>query len=317
MTTAVTEAILQSERKFYVYVHRRVSDGRVFYVGKGKGYRHSTTAGRNKYWHRVAKKHGWFWEKPYENLTEACAHSIEKMLIYALRPQLTNVTDGGEGVSGLRHTEETKRKMVANRGSFTPWLKGKKMPEAMRAKLRLAKLGTHQSPEHAQKSRTNKIGKRQPRDAVERTRRARSKKIINSDGEIFPSATDAARQLSARLGKYVSQGNISLSAQFNRNNAYGLTWSYDTSKIPEFRPTLYRDKTVLCVEQGEVFGSAQAATEWVREWRGSANNQCITQAARSGGTAYGYHWRYIADDEQLPDNLKHDSKVEKLRKFAA
>lgn len=97
------------KNKFYVYVHRRETDGRIFYVGKGKGNRAGQSHGRNKYWKNVAQKHGWFWEKPYENLTEACAHSIEKMLIHSIgKGNLTNICDGGEGFSGGKLSERSR-----------------------------------------------------------------------------------------------------------------------------------------------------------------------------------------------------------------
>lgn len=284
---------MKNERRFYVYVHRRKTDGRIFYVGKGNGYRCSTTNGRNKYWHRVAKKHGWTWEKPYQNLTESCAHMIEKMLIYALRHQLTNVTDGGEGVCGLVHTEETKRKMVANRKpGWIPHLAGKKMPQETKDKLRIAHLGKRQSPEHAAKSRVSKLGKSQPQSARDFISKLKSKPVISSNGEIFPSATEAARALSIRLGLSCSQGNISMVANGLRENAYGLSWSYDVTTTPCFCPTKYREKSIICNENGMVFHSVQAAKEWVISWRGSAHNQCISQSARDGGSAYGFHWRY-------------------------
>lgn len=218
---------MQNERRFYVYIHRRQSDGRIFYVGKGCHYRHSTTNGRNKYWHRVARKHGWYWEILHSSLPECCAHSIEKMLISALKPMLVNVTDGGEGVSGLKHTAAAKRKMVENRKpGFVPYWSGKKMPDALKAKFRAAKLGKAQSPEHAAKSRTAKLGKPQPQSAKDATRRIKSRQIQSGNGEIFPSAAEAARKLSERLSVNCSQGNISMAATGRRNTAYGLTWAY-------------------------------------------------------------------------------------------
>ena len=283
---------MHQDRRFYVYVHRRKTDGSVFYVGKGYGPRLKSLSGRNRYWRNVANKHGWYPDLVYEKLPEACSHYIERILIRAIgKSNLCNLTDGGEGPSGMICTEETKEK------------------------LRKARLGKPQSPEHAAKSRSAKLGKKQPVSAVEGLHQRKSKPIISSDGEIFPSASEAARVLSRRLGKYVSQGNISMCARNMRDNAYGVSWSYDLTKIPAFRPRNYQEKMTLCVEAGKVFKSTQKAKEWVKGWRGTANGQCITQAAREGTMAYGYHWRYVADDEELPEAVMPD--VEKLRRYAA
>jgi hypothetical protein len=93
---------------FYVYVHRRASDGRVFYVGKGHGNRAWSTA-RNKHWHRVAKKHGLKVEIFQDGLQEWYAFELEMGLIALYgRENLCNMTDGGEGTSGFKHCEETR-----------------------------------------------------------------------------------------------------------------------------------------------------------------------------------------------------------------
>lgn len=216
------------DRKFYVYVHRRETDDTIFYVGKGRRDRAKDAYGRNRYWVRTANKHGWYHEIMKKDLPEVCSHCIEIIQIFIGRKhKITNITNGGEGVSGLVHSEETKRKMTANRkpGFVGCWL-GKKMPDEMKAKFRAAKLGKSQSPEHAQKSRTAKTGKKQPRHAVEIVRAAKSKAVENTAGEVFVSATEAARQMSARLSANCSQGNISMCCAGKRHLAYGYGWRY-------------------------------------------------------------------------------------------
>ena len=217
---------MKNDRRFYVYVHRRKTDGRVFYVGKGCGNRAKTKSGRNSYWKKIVVKHGFVSEIYRGNLTECCAHSIEKMLIASNRVALVNVTDGGEGVSGLVHTDTSKSKMSGPRPNAKAFWSGKPMTDEMKEKFRKAKIGKPQSPEHAAKSRIAKLGKPQPASAREATRLLKSKAIKSSDGVIFSSATDAARKMSERLGLNCSQGNISMAATGLRKTAYGLAWEY-------------------------------------------------------------------------------------------
>lgn len=98
---------MQNDRRFYVYVHRRKSDGSVFYVGKGKGGRYKRKQGRSEYWHRTANRHGWECEIVFPNLTEQCAFSIEKALISSI-DGLVNLCTGGEGAAGIPKSEAWK-----------------------------------------------------------------------------------------------------------------------------------------------------------------------------------------------------------------
>ena len=101
---------------YYVYMHTRLSDGKLFYVGKGKGNRAFTKKGRNQHWHRIVQKDGGFTTLIYaDNLPEHKAFELEQWLIkLAGRNTLTNMTDGGDAPpsqKGIKRTEETKQKI--------------------------------------------------------------------------------------------------------------------------------------------------------------------------------------------------------------
>jgi hypothetical protein len=213
------------EKKFYVYVHRRETDGSVFYVGKGTGRRAWSFLNRNPYWKRIANKQGFTVNILVKNINEVCAFSIEKALIKLYgRQSLSNMTNGGEGPSGFHHSEKTKADLRGPRPNANPWLKGKSVPEYLKIKLRDVKLGTKQSPEHAEKSRKNKLGVKVADTSKMNLEKRRP--IKNNLGEVFDSAAGAARQVSARLGINASQGNISMVANGHRKKAYSLEWSY-------------------------------------------------------------------------------------------
>jgi len=157
---------------FYTYAHYKPQGG-LFYIGKGKRRRAFAMDTRNSHWQNVVNKYG----KPHVELlagwdTEEEALDHERLLIACFKDmgmELTNKTDGGEGTSGYKHTEEAKLKNRLAHMGRTPWNKGLKgvmiawnkglpMSEEQRIKLRNAKLGKvgnrkgkTNSPEHRAK----------------------------------------------------------------------------------------------------------------------------------------------------------------------
>lgn len=260
------------EKIFYVYIHKKADSGDVFYVGKGHSGRAKSKSGRNAHWVNVEKKHGFTYDFIGINLTEEEAFSLEIETIKKYRDDgviLCNMSNGGEGNSGVKHTEETKEK------------------------FRKAKLGICQSPEHADKSRKAKLGKKQPPSAVEYVASKKRKKVINSDGHVFDGANVAARYISESLGINASQGNISMAASGKRNEAYGKAWSYDISEVPVIKKG-GNSKKVLHNASGLIFNSASDAARWIAKSRGSANTQTISSCARGEiMSAYGSKWSYL------------------------
>jgi len=109
--------------KPYVYTLSR-PDGIVFYVGKGRNNRiHSHTCQGQKSCNphkysviRKIKSNGGKVQKTILSHfdTDKEALDYEVALIFAMRAygNLTNITDGGEGCTGRKHSEETKRRII-------------------------------------------------------------------------------------------------------------------------------------------------------------------------------------------------------------
>lgn len=127
---------------FYVYEHIRLDTNAVFYVGKGKGRRCFEARRRNEHWKRVVAKAGGFDVRVVvDKIDEELAFLAEQELIAKLKLQgasLANLTDGGEGASGYRHTNKSKailsEAMTRTMGTYKNVLRERQLGENNSAK---------------------------------------------------------------------------------------------------------------------------------------------------------------------------------------
>ena len=75
--------------KFYVYFHRTVKDGTIFYVGKGKGKRAESKSNRGEDWYSFVENNDYYIEYFAQDLDETTALCIEREQIELL-PNLVN-----------------------------------------------------------------------------------------------------------------------------------------------------------------------------------------------------------------------------------
>jgi len=117
---------------FYVYVHHRLSDGKIFYVGKGRKKRAWSVYRSNPYWKNTVAIHG-FRAAIYESgLSEKEAFALEKRLIAELKESgasLVNRTDGGDGVFSGEKAVEVCRKAGRIGGKIAGPIVGKRFAE--------------------------------------------------------------------------------------------------------------------------------------------------------------------------------------------
>jgi hypothetical protein len=102
----------------YLYRHIRLDKQEVFYVGIGSDEKYEraySKDSRTQYWRSISKL-GYEVEIVLDDLTweEACEKEKEFIKLYGRKDlkegTLVNMTDGGEGTVGFKHSEETKVK---------------------------------------------------------------------------------------------------------------------------------------------------------------------------------------------------------------
>jgi hypothetical protein len=116
---------------FYVYAHIRKDNGACFYIGKGTNKRYESKVGRSVYWHNIVNKVGFTHNIIANNLSETEALNFEIALIKSAKNagfNLCNLTNGGEGVSGYKHTSLALKKISESKlniiGEKHPRFKG-------------------------------------------------------------------------------------------------------------------------------------------------------------------------------------------------
>lgn len=122
--------------EFYTYIHAK-PDGSIFYVGKGCGGRSHMLTQRSQHHRRMIKKYGVrIFVFPCESEEQAFADEIQQIAqLRAEGFELVNRTDGGDGTSGYRHTDEAKAKVSKAQTGRPSTLKGKKLSDEVRKKV--------------------------------------------------------------------------------------------------------------------------------------------------------------------------------------
>jgi hypothetical protein len=193
----------------YIYEHIRPDTNAVFYVGKGTEKRMHSKHRRNVHWNNIVRKAGGFTAR------EVCQHKDEELLFLAeqeridqlksLGVKLSNKTDGGEGPSGYRHTEETKRKIADLQMGEKHWRFGKPVSEEER--LRLSKIAQRKhTDEHRKK--VSEAGKGRVKSLETRAKLSKAKqggkhhhaKTVEYNGQRFSCVGDLALYLNKPYG---------------------------------------------------------------------------------------------------------------------
>jgi hypothetical protein len=257
---------------FFVYLHRRASNGRVFYVGKGCRYRHKSKWNRSKHWQNIVNKHGYTVEIVQTGMQEWWAFELECELILKYRDHgLCNRTDGGEGASGVVVSQETKQRLLKQR-----WTDEWRNNLSTKAKERFA------NPEYRKAHRERHLKVMNRPEVKQKLRLKALRQFAN------PVAVELARQKTIE--------------QFSNPEArkHASKKALERFNTPDKRAAHVQAKSVMCIETGVVFGTCTLAAEWLRSTVGCGDNSQISKVCRGViKTAYGYTWRYITPAKEV------------------
>lgn len=156
---------MDDERKYYVYGYIRLDTNTYFYIGKGTGIRYKRIDLRSNHFKNIINSTDCAVEIIADDLTEQEALDLEQNIIeklvfeegYSIEfdyhteknsgfNHLVNNTYGGEGISGYKHTDETKKKcthykenngMYGKRGELSPHY-GKKYTKDHKNKIKMS-----------------------------------------------------------------------------------------------------------------------------------------------------------------------------------
>ena len=169
---------------FYVYEHWRPDKDACFWVGKGSGNR-ARFFRRNRHYNNIVaslSRLGMCVEVRMveSGLTEGQALALEIKRIAFWRSvgaRLANRTNGGEGVSGLIHSAQTRAKMKAkrrlqSRAAHSAVMRGRKHSPEHKAKISAGLKGRVQSSETRAKIRTSNLGQKRSDQTRENLRQA-------------------------------------------------------------------------------------------------------------------------------------------------
>jgi hypothetical protein len=202
---------------FYVYEHLKADTGEVFYVGKGFGSRAERTNNRNRYWHNTVNKHGFSVRFLVKNVDEEFALLAEQERIDQLRKlgvNLCNLTSGGEGVTGYKHTEET-RKLLSSVHA------GRKISKWLSEKFSKLRKGIPKTEETKKKISESNKGKKRSAETRQRISNAKGVPVVCVEtGVEYKSAVEASQ----KTGVY--RTSITAACVGKRKTAGGFRWRH-------------------------------------------------------------------------------------------
>lgn len=201
-------------KQFYVYIHK-TPDGKPFYVGKGNGKRAYNFYCRSTWHKNIVAKHGRanILIEIINCFNESQAFDLEKIYIKQFKNDgicLVNLTDGGEGSSGYKPTDQTKQKLKKTpeqRAVLSELAKGRKQSEETKLKKKASMTGLKRSDEFKEKQRQNALGKKHSEESKAKIAASKIGKTSWNKGKKF-SDESKQKMSQAKKGKKQNSNHI-------------------------------------------------------------------------------------------------------------
>jgi hypothetical protein len=199
---------IKQNNNFIVYIHIRPDINKPFYVGKGVPKRDKSKYGRNQYWHNIVNKNNGIFESKilFEGLTEEEALLKEREIELDLKNKgyiLANIVECGvkSGTTGMKHSEESKRKMS---DSLKQYYNENPSP----------KKGIKMSKKSSEKKSKSMMG-------------VMNKPILQYDlQDNFIKEWSSISEAYLSLNKKITNGCINLACKGKIKTAFGYKWEY-------------------------------------------------------------------------------------------
>ena len=319
-------------RIYYVYKHIRLDNNTCFYVGKGKDGR-KDVPNRNLTHDSICDRHGYKVVIFKDKLNEAEAFKLEEDLIrcYVFKMGygicikgymnnnnkfLTNRTFGGEGASGYKHSEESKRKnSESHKGKKQSEETKEKISEKMKGKNAGEKNGMFgkkgkDSPIYGEKN--GMFGKNpfenKTEEEMETIGRKISEKVSGEKNPMYgknPFENKTEEEMETIVRK-ISEKNKGKNAYANkteeemeeirRKKSNSMKGKNAGEKSAMWGKPAHNRRKVICITTGKIFNSVTEASNYYNVARNTISFCCkvkLKSAGKLNGTKL--KWKYVKD----------------------
>jgi hypothetical protein len=232
-----------------VYCHRKRGTGDIFYVGIGKSnVRAFSTSFRNNIWHKIVAKYDYTVDILYEDITWEEAKLLEIQLIatygriYDNSGILANITKGGDGVSGYKHSDEWKKLNSLKH-------KGKIITEEHKQAISVFNRGKICTIDTKDKIRDKLIEYHNLRGRKVYPKKYKRKDLIWINNDIINKKIGSA-ELSSFIQLGWVEGRLLSTETKNKMSGIGSKWMYNSSS----EKMILSNNTQEYIEKGWCFG---------------------------------------------------------------